>query len=57
MKRLEDQFIHFAPGSRAHDDGPDACEGAVWMINNKEAMLSAGTITTIERKRNPKKSF
>lgn len=36
MQRLEEQFIAFAPGSRAHDDGPDAVEGAVWMIMMKE---------------------
>ncbi|TAN18819.1 MAG: hypothetical protein EPN37_04465 [Chitinophagaceae bacterium] len=35
MQRLEDQFKALAPGSRAHDDGPDAVEGAVWIINNK----------------------
>lgn len=35
MQRLEDQFKSFAPGSRAHDDGPDAVEGAIWIINNK----------------------
>ncbi len=33
MKRLAEQFIAFAPGSRAHDDGPDAVEGAIWQIN------------------------
>jgi hypothetical protein len=29
------QFKAFGPKSRAHDDGPDAVEGAVWTINNK----------------------
>lgn len=33
--RLEDQFKAFQPGSRAHDDGPDAVEGAVWILNHK----------------------
>jgi predicted phage terminase large subunit-like protein len=32
MKRLAAQFAAFAPGSRAHDDGPDAVEGAVWKL-------------------------
>lgn len=32
MKRLQEQFALFAPGSRAHDDGPDAVEGAVWKL-------------------------
>ncbi|MEZ5195099.1 MAG: hypothetical protein R2764_01470 [Bacteroidales bacterium] len=36
MIRLEDQFKAFQPGSRAHDDGPDAVEGAVWILNHKE---------------------
>jgi predicted phage terminase large subunit-like protein len=57
MRRLEEQFINFGTGSRAHDDGPDACEGAVWMINNKQSLSSGGGITTFQRKRNPKKSF
>jgi len=35
MQRLAEQFITFAPGSRAHDDGPDAVEGAIWTINEK----------------------
>ncbi|UOE47989.1 hypothetical protein MTO98_26620 [Mucilaginibacter sp. SMC90] len=29
------QFKAFGPKSKAHDDGPDAVEGAVWTINNK----------------------
>lgn len=35
MKNLEQQFLAFGPGSRAHDDAPDAVEGAIWKINNK----------------------
>jgi len=31
-----EQFIAFAPGGHAHDDGPDAVEGAVWKIMDKE---------------------
>ncbi len=48
MQRLAQQFLAIAPGSRAHDDGPDAVEGAVWIINNKEMVRSAmtGTVTT-----------
>jgi hypothetical protein len=33
MVRLAEQFLVFAPGSRAHDDGPDAVEGAIWKMN------------------------
>jgi predicted phage terminase large subunit-like protein len=38
MQRLVEQFVAFAPGSRAHDDGPDAVEGAVWKIYEKAGM-------------------
>jgi phage terminase large subunit-like protein len=41
MQRLEEQFINFAPGSRAHDDGPDAVEGAIWVINDKLCLHAA----------------
>lgn len=37
MQRLAEQFLAFAPGSSVHDDGPDAVEGAVWIINDKMA--------------------
>lgn len=52
MLRLAEQFMAFAPGSRAHDDGPDAVEGAVWILNNKESVSKAGNITVIKRGRN-----
>jgi phage terminase large subunit-like protein len=54
MKRLEEQFLAFAPGSRGHDDAPDAVEGAVWIIANKETTAKAGAITVIKRKHNSK---
>ena len=38
MKKLDEQFVAFAPGSRAHDDGPDAVEGAIWIINGKAGL-------------------
>jgi predicted phage terminase large subunit-like protein len=37
MELLAEQFVAFAPGSRSHDDGPDAVEGAIWCINDKQA--------------------
>lgn len=45
MIRLAEQFIALAPGSTAHDDGPDAVEGAVWLLckntgNSKEVCIS-----------------
>jgi hypothetical protein len=41
MQRLNEQFIAIAPGSRAHDDGPDAVEGAVYMLMQKNTLLNA----------------
>jgi predicted phage terminase large subunit-like protein len=35
MQRLAEQFTAFSPSSRAHDDGPDAVEGAIWLLNQK----------------------
>lgn len=35
MRRLVEQFESFEPGMSGHDDGPDAVEGAIWIINNK----------------------
>jgi predicted phage terminase large subunit-like protein len=35
MQTLVEQLMAFAKGSRAHDDAPDALEGAVWMLSQK----------------------
>lgn len=35
MKEAEFQFLALSPKSRAHDDAPDAVEGAVWNIDHK----------------------
>ena len=35
MKSMEAQFLALSPTSRAHDDGPDSVEGAIWAINAK----------------------
>ncbi|MCW0518306.1 hypothetical protein [Riemerella anatipestifer] len=35
MKEADFQFLALSPKSRAHDDAPDACEGAIWIINHK----------------------
>jgi phage terminase large subunit-like protein len=40
MKRLEEQFKAIEPSMKAHDDGPDAVEGAVWILNNKLKVLA-----------------
>ena len=44
MITLVDQFKAFSPGSRAHDDAPDAVEGAVYIINGKEAAIGNNNI-------------
>ena len=36
MVRLEEQFLSFAYSGRAHDDGPDAVEGAIWLLSELE---------------------
>jgi predicted phage terminase large subunit-like protein len=30
-----DQLLSFEKGSKAHDDAPDALEGAVWILNRR----------------------
>lgn len=55
MERLYDQFKAISPKSRAHDDAPDAVEGAVWIINNKEVATAAGHIQVMRRKQNSKR--
>lgn len=55
MVRLEDQFKAFAPGSRAHDDAPDAVEGAVYIINSKCAAIEQGGIHLVRRNHNSKR--
>lgn len=45
MKNMEAQFLALSPTSRAHDDGPDAVEGAVFAIDSKTRM-DVGKIET-----------
>ncbi|MGJ1287599.1 hypothetical protein [Sphingobacterium sp. UBA6308] len=54
MKRLEEQFLALEPGSSAHDDAPDAVEGAIWTINNKTTH-NTDNIQTIPTGRNGSK--
>lgn len=35
MEVLEEQLLLFEKGSNIHDDGPDALEGGIWILNNK----------------------
>lgn len=49
MQRLAEQFMALAPGSRAHDDGPDAVEGAVWIVNNKSTAIQPDSISVFKK--------
>ena len=56
MMVMDEQFLDFEPGSNAHDDAPDAVEGAYWIINNKQAIRAAGGhIKLIKHKPNTKR--
>jgi predicted phage terminase large subunit-like protein len=55
MERLTEQFNTFAPGSRAHDDGPDAVEGAVWKIDEIMRRGFAGGIIAMAKPINNKR--
>jgi len=52
MKSMEAQFKALSPTSRAHDDGPDAVEGGVWIINNKTITYNAGVVVRKRTKNN-----
>jgi hypothetical protein len=55
MKRLEEQFLLVNPKLQAPADGPDCVEGAVWIINQKLAALSAGSYKIGTMPRNKKR--
>lgn len=42
MRQLEEQLLMFEKGAKAHDDAPDALEGAVFLLNQR-SMVSAAT--------------
>lgn len=52
MTRLEEQFLAIEPNSSAHDDGPDAVEGAVWIINTKLRNLAPMKVNVQKRTKN-----
>ncbi len=54
MQRLAEQFMTFGPGSRAHDDGPDAVEGAVWFLIDRESKGGTEGVVVGYRKGNGK---
>ena len=49
MIRLEEQFLALTPGSHAHDDGPDAVEGAIWLLGERAAVTDDYTIIPVGR--------
>jgi predicted phage terminase large subunit-like protein len=55
MVRLEEQFMAFAPGSHAHDDGPDAIEGAIWQIVHRENLQKPAPFKFYPRPNNDKR--
>lgn len=55
MKNMEDQFLALSPTSRAHDDGPDAVEGAVWSVNSKVGADTSQIQTNAGRRTNDKR--
>jgi hypothetical protein len=57
MTRLEEQFLLVNPRLQAPADGPDCVEGAIWIINQKLAALTAGSYRVGTKKSNRKKSF
>ena len=57
MQRLEEQFITLAPGSRAHDDAPDAVEGAIFQLRKKMMLNLTRQIYSVPRQRNKKLSY
>ncbi|MEO0337592.1 MAG: hypothetical protein AAF242_00105 [Bacteroidota bacterium] len=52
MVRLEDQFKAIEPKLSAHDDGPDATEGAVWMIKDKTRLMEPIAVGIQRRSKN-----
>lgn len=38
---LKEQLLMFEKGSKAHDDAPDALEGAIWLLNNRTKTQNA----------------
>lgn len=55
MQNLDEQFVAISPTSKAHDDAPDAVEGAVFIINNKKQLGNQGIAIPKNKKKNSKK--
>lgn len=52
MQILDEQFRALQPGSKAHDDGPDAAEGGKWIIDSKEFAITPVQIGRYKRNNN-----
>jgi predicted phage terminase large subunit-like protein len=50
MQRLEGQFKAFSTGSSAHDDGPDAVEGAVWILREMETTSQQRLVASVGKR-------
>ncbi|MDO6808093.1 hypothetical protein Q4603_05720 [Zobellia galactanivorans] len=57
MKNMEAQFLALSPTSRAHDDGPDAVEGAVYIVNSKTSADAGKVETSAGRRRKTSKYY
>ncbi|GAA4465181.1 phage terminase large subunit [Nemorincola caseinilytica] len=57
MMMLEQQFLAFSPGSHAHDDGPDAVEGAIWILINKQVARTTDALHLVKKDRNTSSDF
>ncbi|MFD2961356.1 MULTISPECIES: hypothetical protein [Olivibacter] len=55
QEAMEAQFKALSPTSRAHDDGPDAVEGAVFAVNTKSASTDTNATKWGKRKPNSKR--
>lgn len=55
MKNMEAQFLALSPTSRAHDDGPDAVEGGVFVVDSKTSSDVSKIQTTGFRRNNNKR--
>jgi phage terminase large subunit-like protein len=51
MRRLEEQFKAIEPSLPSHDDGPDAVEGAVYIINTKLRTMTPIKVGAFSRNR------
>lgn len=55
MRTLEEQFLSLEPGSTAHDDAPDAVEGALFLINQKDRQLTPDSLKVLKPKKSKKR--